>query len=219
MFFIRMFSGRTKESMAEFLVKHSRYYTMNSWNGTSSYSNVCKLHSLGLRGGQLQKAYEVIQLEDLHDLISMPIQLFTAETNGAYTVGFNGRSGGHMVLYAGEYFDTGHKSRCTKCGQLNFQSVSDDRPAQCGVCSGARVNLSKPMRQHRVLNHGIDSEMSREDFMDLSLVELKNKVDLVQTFDRVCDQVRDDFIQVLDDYMVVEETVMIPKQVRRLERV
>lgn len=217
MFFMKLFGGQSAESLADFLVNHSRYHTMNPRHGMSSYSNICKLHTLGLRGAQLEKAREVVKMGELPELISAPIEAFKSETNGAYTVCFNGRSGGHMVLYAGEYFDTGHKSRCQCCGQPNFQAVAEGRDASCGVCKGPRVNYT-PARQHRVLSQGIDDNMSRDDFLSLTLVELKQKVDLVRTFDRVCDRVRDEFIAVLDDYIVVEETVVEARQVKRLER-
>jgi len=42
---------------------------------------------------------------------------------GRYTIGSNGRSGGYLVLYQGEYYDPGYKSRCRACGQLNYQHV------------------------------------------------------------------------------------------------
>ena len=57
-----------------------------------------------------------------------------------------------------------------------------------------------------------------EDFMDMSLGELKNKVEIVRLFDKTCDDVRDVFLEIINDFMIVEETVMVPKKVRRLER-
>ena len=53
--------------------------------------------------------------------------------------------------------------------------------------------------------------------MDLSMGALKSKVDLVMEFDRACDRIRSAFIDVLRDYMIVEETVMVPQKVRRIE--
>ena len=57
-----------------------------------------------------------------------------------------------------------------------------------------------------------------EDFMDMSLGELKNKVEIVRLFDKTCDDVREVFLEIINDFMIVEETVMVPKMVRRLER-
>ena len=60
--------------------------------------------------------------------------------------------------------------------------------------------------------------MEMEDFMDMSLGELKNKVEIVRLFDKTCDDVREVFLEIINDFMIVEETVMVPKKVRRLER-
>jgi hypothetical protein len=60
--------------------------------------------------------------------------------------------------------------------------------------------------------------MTMDDFMDMSLTGLKDRADLVLSFDRACDRVRNEFISAIEKYMVVEETVMVPTRVRRLER-
>lgn len=218
MFFIKSVFGKTKEDMAKFLSQHKRYCTMGR-SGVESYSNGCKLHSLGLRGAQLDKAYEAIQMEGLQDLISEPIRKFTAETYGAYTVGFNGRSGGHMVLYSGEYYDSDYKSYCTNCGRRTYHAVAPGETVACGGCSHALTSYKKVPRFHRVHSTGIDDGMTFEDFMALSRSELKTKFDLVRRFDEVCEQVRDEFIALLDDHIIVEEQVMVPHMVKRFARI
>jgi myo-inositol catabolism protein IolC len=70
----------------------------------------------------------------------------------------------------------------------------------------------------RTKSSGIDQDMEMEDFMDMSLGELKNKVEIVRLFDKTCDDVREVFLEIINDFMIVEETVMVPKKVRRLER-
>ena len=219
MFFQKQIDMRSKEAMAKFLSSHQRYSTMSSVNRQESYANTVKLHSLGICGTQLDKAYDLISMDGLLDQISFPIQEFTEEMNGAYTVGFNGRSAGYMVLYSGEYYDPGYKSYCQKCYQKNFQSIPPGQQASCGVCKSPRQNYERPLKWHRTHNTGIDQDFSMEDFMDLSLSQLKDKVHLVRRFDEVCDDVRSEFIAAIDDFMIVEETVMVPTKVRRLERI
>lgn len=219
MFFQKQIDTRSKESMAKFLLSHQRYYTMSSVNRQESYANTVKLHSLGISGSQLDKAYDLISMDGLLDQISFPIQEFTEEMNGAYTVGFNGRSGGYMVLYSGEYYDPGFKSYCPKCYQKNYQTVGQGHQATCGVCKTQRVNYKNPLKWHRTHSTGIDQDVSIEDLMDLSVNQLKDKVCLVRRFDEVCDDVRRDFIAAIDDFMIIEETVMVPTKVRRLERI
>lgn len=41
-------SRKTKKEMIEFLKNHKRYWTMNSWNGSSSYANNVKIYNLGM---------------------------------------------------------------------------------------------------------------------------------------------------------------------------
>jgi hypothetical protein len=121
-----------------------------------------------------------------------------------------------LVLYSGEYYDPGYKSRCRACGQLNYQTVSGE-VGRCGACMrDERVNLSRPLRWHRISGRGHDDDISAEDMMELSMVELRNKVELVCRFDRACDNIRDAFIELLDNCKVVEETVFVPKTVLRI---
>ena len=126
MFFETKVDMRSRKAMITFLTKHFRYDTMNSWNRSTSYAHCVKLNRLGLSKEQLDNAYEVLST-DFSDEISWPIQEFTREQNGCYTIGFNGRSSGYLVLYESRYEDTGHKSRCRSCGQLNFCKTFDPK--------------------------------------------------------------------------------------------
>lgn len=219
MFFIKKLFGSTKEQMAAFLDGHARYKTMGPASASTSYANVCKVHSLGLRGSQLQKAREVLQLEGLHELISNPIRRFTEEMNGLHTVSFNGRSNGHLVLYSGEYYDPGFKSYCKGCGQRSFLVVSDGAQQSCPTCATSLTGYKRPPHFHRLHSNGIDQGMGYEDFLGLELSVLREKYDLVNRFDEVCDQVRSEFISLLEDYIVIEEQVMVPRMVKRLARI
>lgn len=219
MFFIKKLFGSTKEQMAAFLDGHARYKTMGPSSAGTSYANVCKVHSLGLRGSQLQKANEVLQLEGLHELISNPIRRFMEETNGLHTVAFNGRSNGHLVLYSGEYYDPGFKSYCKGCGQRTFLAVAEGSQLACPACASSLTAYKRPPQFHRVHSSGIDQGMAYEDFLGLDLQALRQKYELVNRFDEVCDQVRSEFISLLDDYIVIEEQVMVPRMVKRLARI
>jgi hypothetical protein len=46
--------------------------------------------------------------------------------------------------------------------------------------------------------------------------QLRDRVELVCRFDRACDEMRQAFINLIEDYMVVTETVMVPKTITRL---
>ena len=215
MFYEKKVDRRSKSEMARFLAGHNRYDTARPWNRLTSYSNRAKIHQLGLTREQEGAAYEVLGT-DYWDELSPIVEDFRNEMGGCYTVGVNGRSCGHLVLYRGEFYDPGHKSHCRACGQLNYRLVNGD-VGQCGKCRKMeRVNLPHPLRWHKTSSASIDGEMGLEDFMDLSMAELRGKVELVTRFDRACDGIRAGFIRILEEFEVVEETVMVPKTVKLL---
>jgi hypothetical protein len=214
MFFEKKVDLRSKQAMIEFLSGHQRYPTMNSWNRTS-YANRVKIQYLGLTNEQANRAYDLLGT-DYWDELQSVFDSFTSEMDGNYTIGVNGRSCGYLVLYRGEYYDPGYKSRCRACGQLNYQAVSGEAGG-CGACGrDERVNLSRPLRWHRITGRGIDDDLDADDLMDLSVSALRDKVELVCRFDRACDEIRSAFIDLIDNCKVVEETVMVPKTVRRI---
>lgn len=279
MFFEKKVDLRSKKAMVDFLAGHFRYYTMNSWNRMTSYANCIKVHRLGLSRDQNSRVWDLLDT-DYWDEIRYPIDDFTEETGGCYTIGTNGRSGGYLVLYRSEYEVTGHKSWCRTCGQRSFAKVVaprdgaegiilaelirtqftfraetyltqsaiealdlsedeklalirklqnefegrdrsitlDNRCGRCGaVGEGGRVNYARgePVTL-RVSTKGIDDDLGLDDLMDLSVSDLRNKVELVCRFDRACDEIREAFIDIVDNCVVVEETVMVPKTVRRI---
>ena len=122
MYFEQKVNRRSRKAMVDFLTSHFRYSTMSSWNNVSSYAHKVKVHSLGLTGAQINKAYEVLDV-DFWDEIDYPIHDFTQRQKGHYTISSNGRSGGYLVLMNSEYKKTGHKSYCPCCGQRNFKRV------------------------------------------------------------------------------------------------
>ena len=79
--------------MFEFLKNHFTYYTMNSWNNLESIANNVKVYNIGLD-------YNVLGIlqEDNYYTINCMIEDWESENQG-YLVGFNGRSGGYLVLY------------------------------------------------------------------------------------------------------------------------
>jgi hypothetical protein len=211
MFFEKQVDTRSRQAMVKFLTGHFRYAIDRSWSRTT-YANRVKIPYLGLTREQEMRASEVLSTGYWSELQST-IDDFTFEMDGNYTIGVNGRSGGYLVLLQGEYYDPGYKSRCRACGRLNFKSVIGDAE-ECRAChKHERVNLSEPMQRHRVLNMDLDQDL---EFDDWSMSALRERVELVREFDRACDDIRNDFIDILDNFAVVEETVMVPTTVRRL---
>jgi hypothetical protein len=84
------------KQMFNFLKDHFRYATMNSWNGVYSIANNVKVHRLGL-SGDCWTALNLLNNGE-YDTINWMIKDWEMEHPG-YVVGFNGRSGGYLVLY------------------------------------------------------------------------------------------------------------------------
>lgn len=84
------------KSMFNYLKNHFMYNTMNSWNGERSIANNVKLYNLKLDGDWCV-AYDFLLKDNYFEINSM-IEDFEIEHEG-YSLGFNGRSGGYIVLY------------------------------------------------------------------------------------------------------------------------
>ena len=99
MFYKKGLDITNTKQMFEFLRNHYMYDTMNSWNRLKSIANNVKLYNLDLEGdwdNALRFLFD--EHSDLVYLINDTIEMWEAEHSG-YSVGFNGRSGGYLVLY------------------------------------------------------------------------------------------------------------------------
>ena len=96
MFYKKGIDITNDKQMFNFLKNHFTYSTMNSWNRLESIANNVKLHKLSL-SGDWGVAYDFLNNGEYATLTYM-IEDWEAEHPG-YRVGFNGRSGGYLVLY------------------------------------------------------------------------------------------------------------------------
>lgn len=96
MFYQKGIDITNDKQMFNFLKDHYQYYTMNSWNGLKSIANNVKVYRLNL-SGDCYNALTFLQDDD-YFTINMMIEDWEVEHRG-YKVGFNGRSGGYLVLY------------------------------------------------------------------------------------------------------------------------
>ena len=109
---IEKFFSPTNEKMTnqekfDYIKNHFRYNTMNSWNNSTSFANNVKIHNLGFTKEQ-QENYNKIFFDEnfsktdaqsLYDNIDVLIYKFQEEYTFNFSIGFNGRSGGYLVLY------------------------------------------------------------------------------------------------------------------------
>lgn len=81
-------------------LKRIRYYTMNSWNNSESLAYNLKVYNV-IDHKLQDKVYDLMQAEDFYNEINEMIWLFDMSHNYEWQAGFNGRSGGYLVLYKG----------------------------------------------------------------------------------------------------------------------
>ena len=127
-YFSKQIDTDNRQAMAEFLANHFRYYTMNSWNRLTSYANNVKIHNLGLSSEQASRAYDLllddgIDMSQFWDSVHDIIQDFLYETG--YTIGFNGRSDGYMVLYATELKNGQRVTLARGVGDYDIEELLD----------------------------------------------------------------------------------------------
>lgn len=151
------------KSMWNFLKGHFQYSTLNSWNGLTSIAHNVKLYNLKLDGdwGQvLDYLYDEADCGALQVLINDELQNFIFEHPG-YSVGFNGRSGGYLVLYNAHDYQSVLPS-CVEQYETYEDFKSDIKSSYYG---GERVRDYLP--------------------------ELRQAVALVRDFDKLCDSLRE----------------------------
>lgn len=208
---------RSRNAMVEFLDNHFRYNTMNSWNNSTSFANNMKIYNLGIDKDIEDKLHELLFDDcesDLSFYINSLIEDFEEKTG--YSAGFNGRSGGYLVLYQMELVPSGYKSYCTSCGQKNFTSVKETGN-KCGRCGKeTRVDFAQPLMQKKVYpGRPIGEEdFNDKDYWDMS--SLKDMVKLVQDFDILCDDIVKECVEYTKNCQVVEEEILVPKKVKRV---
>jgi len=87
-------------------LKRIRYYTMNSWNKSKAPAYNLKVYNV--IDNELQdKVYELLEVDEFWQEISRLVECFGRENDYQWQAGFNGRSGGYLVLYRGGKYENG----------------------------------------------------------------------------------------------------------------
>lgn len=94
----------TIEDMARYIEDHPRYNTMHSWNASTSFSHNVKIHKLNFPNPEAEeRAWQLFDMPDWDEIECRDlIEEFEAQQPG-FTIGFNGRSSGYLVLYRKNY--------------------------------------------------------------------------------------------------------------------
>jgi|SRR5215831_2892691 len=208
-----MKTPRSRKAMIAYLSEHFRYDTMNSWNRATSYAARVKLSYLSFPSAEIRnRAYDLLQCEEAFEAVHYLIQEFAEDHGWRWQVGFNGRSSGYLVLYEGNRESSGYKSRCSRCGQLNYQTATAEN-RKCGKCgSDARYNIENHTRVVTYPGRGVDME---RDYGDWSIDSLRSRVKLVMEFDQLVEDCSTAFINFCKNHVAEEVTVSVPTKVTR----
>jgi len=118
---------RTKKEMIEYLSNHFRYHTLRSWNRMTSYAHNVKIYNLPWKSKDVEsKAYDLASTAQAARTVQKHLDEFNRRTDYCYSIITNGRSGGYFVLVQSERADSGYKSECSECEQLNYRFVPPD---------------------------------------------------------------------------------------------
>jgi len=217
--FYKEVDKRHRDTMIAYLKKHFRYHTMNSWNGSTSYANNIKLYNLDKPADiDEQTWWEMLEITQWQERLSDLLEDFSRKHNWQWQAGINGRSGGYLVLYRGGIKPSGYKSYCTNCGQKNYQPVPEGQIGICGRCDAeARVNFKQTHMQVFTWP-GKEIDMY-EDFDSWTLRELRERVDLVQEFDNLCETIVEEYFYICRNYRITGQEVLVPKTIKVLEPV
>lgn len=214
--FIQHIDRRHRQAMTDYLRGHPRYDTMNSWNRSTSYAHGVKLHDLELTPEQLAVAWDLLDCEEVFDAIQALLQEWAIGHQWRWQVGFNGRSNGYLVLYQGGLdHEHARTARCDACGKLTWHK--QDVPCTREGCDGALRVLEKP--RPRIITYPGRSLDQGEDFADWDIESLRDRVRLIQSFDRLCQDVLELFCHTCDHYTVIDRQILVPKTVKVLEPV
>lgn len=81
-------------------LKRIRYDTMNSWNNSTAPAYNLKVYNVIDKDLQ-DKVYKLLEVEEYHEIINALMRRFDLDNDYQWQAGFNGRSGGYLVLYHG----------------------------------------------------------------------------------------------------------------------
>lgn len=196
--------------MVAYLEGHFRYNTMNSWNRATSYARNVKINRLTFPDSDTRnRAYELVGVDEAFDDIRFLMQEFAEAHEYEWQVGFNGRSSGYLVLYPGGRRPSQYKSWCSACGQGNCTDATESNK-KCGRCGNdTRYN----QQRFEIFTHPGKGVDQGEDFSEWSVDRLRDRVNLVMDFDKLCDDCVATFINFCKTHKAEEVEVRVPKKV------
>lgn len=202
MFYQKTVNTRSITSMIAFLEGHSRYFATTKDEGEeTSYAHCVKVPELNLTPSLEEKALQIVDQAAVSDLVMSHVEQFTDKHNGLFTIATHGAQGGYLVLHASHFEQAGYSYRCAHCNHICYRGEGDSESPchKCGSDTGFKPGkkFSRPLKGLSVSSRGIDH---RQDYNEYGEYALQEKVELVRSFDVTCDNIRNDFIRMLQRY-------------------
>ena len=95
--FYKNVNKTSRREMIDFLSNHFRYWTMRSWNKSSSYANNIKVYNVIPLHLQ-ERVLKMMETEEFFEPIT--IKMSEWKNKFGWSPGFNGNSLGYIVLYS-----------------------------------------------------------------------------------------------------------------------
>ena len=171
----------------KYIKDHFTYWPFNSWNGGKNIANKVKVDEMGLDRAVVDKVFEMMDADNEGYWFHINDCLeYECEDRGL-KVGFNGRSAGYLVLYSPDKY---HPT--SLLGEYwNYDSYRD------------------------WLADYADGDDYRAAQADLRYM-IERDFDVVQKFDQLCDNMRENLIYMAENYEIEEESYTVVKTVKRL---
>lgn len=209
MFYVKGIDITNDKQMFNFLKDHYQYYTMNSWNGLKSIANNVKVYKLNL-SGDCYNALTFLQDDD-YFTINMMIEDWEVEHRG-YKVGFNGRSGGYLVLYNAD------DNKTVLIDEVDYNDDYEGYKEMCreyfGSVKAARYKLVEMVKLVQDFDRLCDqlrdyvNELSTQDFAARALE---------RTVDLFNENYYDDLVYLGYSELVVEDGKVDISEIRQLD--
>lgn len=201
-----------REEAIAFLTSHERYHVMNSWNISTSYSRCVKINRLKFPDNATRnRAFELLGVEGVMDEsgVNDVLRRFDEDHNWEWQIGFNGRSGGYLVLYQGGRKPHEYKSWCMRCGQGNCNEA-EPGGSKCGACGREKARFNQTRFRTFVSGESTDQG---EDFEEWEYSRIMERVELVKEFDAAVDEAVAEFVGFCETHEAAEKTIMVEKQI------
>jgi hypothetical protein len=202
---------RTRKAMVSYLTGHFRYDTMNGCNASTSYAAKVKVYTFVPRD-LMDNAYEIIGVDGALDSITDIMNEWDEEQGYSFQTGFNGWSGGYIVMYVGGRKPSEFKRVCLDCHQKNY----DGNAIKCGRCGSSNMLDYNSFETYSFPGKSIDQGETFEDTDEWPMGTLRERVKLVLSFDAMIERCKEEFIDICRNFKVEERKVMVERTVNVL---